>query len=135
MALRSCGRGLGLPLGAEDEVTAGETLELELAAVVEAEAVAIPGARRLSHLVGDQDLAPSCLGCDPGGEDHVLAEEVALLGDHLAGVEAHPNAESLSRTLPLALRERALHVDGAFEGLAGIGEGEHEPVALALHLV
>ena len=67
----------------------------------------------------------------------VLAEEVALLGDHLAGVEAHADPQGTSSSPPVALPlgEGPLDGDRALERLAGIGEGEHETIALALHLV
>src|SRR5678816_1907086 len=55
------GRRVGLrPVGAIDAVAAGESLELELAAVVEAESVPTAGRYRLPQLLGDEDLAPQC---------------------------------------------------------------------------
>src|SRR5512132_2815789 len=123
------------PLGAEDQVATRQPLELELPPLVEAQAVAVATRSRGAQLLGDQDLTAHGLRRDSRRQDHVLAEVVALLGDHLARVESDPNAERLPGAVALALRERALDLDRALERLARIGEGEHEAVALALHLV
>src|SRR4051794_14492470 len=105
----SLGRGgLGRPVGPEDPVAAGQALQLELAAVVEAEAIAVAGRGRIAHLLRDEDLAAHRLGRNPRGEDHVLAEVVALLRDHLAGVQADANAKGLTAAVALALRKGAL---------------------------
>src|SRR5262245_30504129 len=123
------------PLGPVDAVAPGEALQLQIAAVVETEAVAVAAGRGLAELLGDQDLAAQRLRRDSRGQDHVLAEVVALLGDHLARMQPHPHTQLLTHAVPVALGEGTLDVDRAVERLAGIREGEHEAVALALHLV
>src|SRR6476659_6016086 len=49
------------PVGAVDTVAAREPLQLELAAVVEAQAVPVAARGRLPQLVGDQDLPTESL--------------------------------------------------------------------------
>src|SRR5919106_216601 len=73
-----------------DRVLARESVELELALVVEAE---VAGALcQLLHNGRREDLAAAGLVGDARGEDDVLAVEVGLLLDRLAGVEAHPES-------------------------------------------
>ena len=85
-------------------VGAREALELELAAVVEVQP-SVPSSRP-SRICSETRISPPHgLRRDAGGEDHVLAEEVALLGDHLAGVEAHPDPQG-DVVVPVRARAR-----------------------------
>ena len=77
---------------------------------------------------------------DPGGDGDVEPEEVVTPPDHLAAVQPHAHPDP-ARTpsgvphLPAACGDRPLGRDRAGDRVAGAPEGEHEPVALCLHLV
>src|SRR2546422_84598 len=70
---------------------AGETLQLDRSPLPEGD-IARALAELLQHR-GDQDLPAARNARDAGGEDHVLAEEILGLLDHLARVEPDPHLD------------------------------------------
>src|SRR3989304_2978593 len=73
-------------------------------------------------------------GGDAGGGVHRPPEQVVLLADHLARVQAHADPDLVTRGLAaVVLLERALDADGAGNGLARGAEGDHEAVAHRLY--
>src|SRR5438093_4373085 len=103
-----------------------EPFRYELAAVREQEP--LPAAQP-PHRVRYQYLPALRLRGDPRRQDHGRAEEIAVLLDRLAGVEADADVERLA----LALGECALQGDGAFDGAGDAAERRHEAVAHRLH--
>ena len=71
---------------------------------------------------------------DARGSVHRGAEEVGLLADHLAGVEADAKAQPGCGPCPVAFVEGTLDVGRALDATPGGGEGNHEAVAEALDL-
>src|SRR2546425_13165734 len=103
-----------------------EAPERDLTAICEPEALA---RGELAHHVREQDLAAAGFGGDARGEDDGGTEEVAVLGDRLAGIEPHPDAEPLG-----CGGQCALHRHGAFERAGGRRERRDEAVPGGLHL-
>src|ERR1700744_782722 len=83
---------------------------------------------RLAHWLTDQNLATVCLRCHPRRHRHVAAEQVVSASHRGTHVSTDPHPD----VLPLlgALAEVLLHADAAANSLSGVGEGDHEPVAL-----
>src|ERR1700712_4942462 len=106
---------------------AAETLELHVAAVVEADAIGGVTAG-VAHGLADEDFATVGRRGDAGGHRDVAAEQVVTATHGLAGVDADPDFDAVG---PFA--EFALQVDAATHRLLRLREGDHEPVALALH--
>src|SRR4051812_44444306 len=116
-----------------DGVRAGEAVEHELALVLE-----VHVARALRQLLDDrrgEDLAAARLVGDPRREDHVLAVEVRLLADRLAGVQPDADADRPVGVRAELLVDLAVDRPGALHGPARAGEGDHEAVALRLDLI
>lgn len=66
-------------------MAAREPLEFDHAAVIERE-LSLLGGHEVSEAGGHQDLVALGPGGDAGGENHVLAEEVVTVTNHLANV-------------------------------------------------
>ncbi len=94
----------------------------------------IVAGRVLPELLGHDDLAPARPVGDPRGEDHVAPEVVLAVLDHEAGVQPHPHTEALVGIIERVAVERMLHLDRTGQRGARAHEGEHEAVALRLHL-
>src|SRR5271165_5864049 len=85
------------------------------------------------HEVVDDDLSAVCMGAQPRGLDHGLAEIVAVLGRRVT--EAHADTHSeLLLCAAIARLEGLLHCDRARYRLGGAREHHHEPVAQILDL-
>lgn len=82
-----------------------------------------------------EDLAAFRLVAQAFGHHNRLAVEVPLVPDGLAGVETDPHLERRPRPTTVVLINAALHRHGAAERVDGAGEGNHEPVPQALHLL
>ncbi len=117
------------PRHAVDGVAPEEALELELAEQLEGEGPV--GLGVLLQLGGDEDLAAARAIRDAGRKHHVPPEEVVLVRDDLAGVQA----DSDPQPLPVAqhpLGEGALHRYRAPQCSASTREGDHEAIPLRL---
>src|SRR5437667_11174932 len=104
-----------------------EPFRYELAAVREQEP--LPAAQP-PHRVRYQYLPALRLRGDPRRQDHGRAEQIAVLLDRLAGVEADADGQGLA----LALREGALEGNGALHRPCNRPERGHEAVTHSLHL-
>ena len=103
----------------------GEALQLDIAAVVEGDVVA---GDCVAHRLADQSLAAVGLRRHARRHRDIPAEQVVAAPHRLARVDAdaHPDPVGAPTKCPL-------HVDAAPHRLLRLGEGDHEPVALALH--
>ena len=87
------------------------------------------------HGFREKDLAAPGLGGDAGGGVHSFPEQVRLLSDRLACVQADTDLHLLVGVLAVVLLQCPLDADGAGYGLSRRGEGHHEAVAQGLDLV
>ena len=85
-----------------------------------------PRAGEVLHDRRDQDLPAPCPPHDPGRRVDGLAEQVAVFGRHLAGVQADPDPDAVLDQGSLDLRGRA-------DRAGGRPERGHQPVAERLH--
>ena len=82
-----------------------------------------------------EHFATLCLCRHACRHDHVAAIDVSVVAeDHLAGVDAGSYPNRFERLCCPVRVQRALHVHHAGDRAAGTSEGEHEAVALRLHL-
>ena len=125
-------RGRPGPLDLVHLMGARDALQLHIPALAERD---VPGALRelLQHRRHEDLPAPGLVG-DAGGEDHVLAEEVIRLLDHLPGVEPDAHADRLLGVVRAIACDRPLDRDGAQDRPPRAREDDHEAVALRLHL-
>ena len=109
----------------------GDALQFERAEIAERER--LPSGEQ----GGDEGAATHLAGAgrvaEPARDDDGGAEVVGLVDQRLADVEADADLEALAAGRGAS--RRALHADGAADGVGGGGEGDHEAVAEPLHLV
>jgi hypothetical protein len=110
----------------------GDVLDLLIAHVLEGEIEFV------AHLIADDpaDADPTWLGqsLQPRCDIHPVAEDVVLLNNHVT--EVHPNAEGDALILGgfgIALRDAALDLYGAPDGVNHAGELGEKAVAGVLH--
>ena len=107
----------------------GDALELERPEIAERERLAS------GEHVRDGGAAPDLAGrggvAQPARDDDRRAEQVALVTQGIADVEADADREVLAGD---GAARGLLHVDGAAHGVGGGVEGDHEAVAERLHL-
>src|SRR3979411_1009309 len=115
-----------------NRVLAGESLELQLALVLELD---VAGAlSQLPHDGGGKNLAAAGLVGDARGQDDVLAVEVGLLPDCFAGMDPDAQADGAVRVLGQVPVDRPLDRASTLDGATSTGERDHETVPLLLHL-
>src|SRR5436190_4570038 len=110
----------------------GQPVDSQLALVLEAKVTCAFG-----QLLDDgrgEDLPAAGLIGDTRRQDDVLAVEVGLLPDRLAGMEPDPQPDRTAGRVTELGRDRALDRARTLDGAAGAGERDHEAVALRLHL-
>src|ERR1700751_3060502 len=103
----------------------GEALEPPLAKGYEARGILL--AKR-SHEFGDKNTAGLGFATQPGRELHRCAEQVVVLGDRFAGMNADPNAQAL-RGLGVVSGKAPLDVGGGAHGGRYLVEGRPDAVA------
>ena len=104
---------------------AGEALQLDIAAVVEGDVIA---GNCVAHRFADQSLAAVGMRRHARRHRDIPAEQVVAPPHRLARVDADAHPDPVG-----APTKCALHVDAAPHRLLRLGEGDHEPVALAFH--
>src|SRR3990172_8448196 len=90
---------------------------------------------QLSHDVGGQYLSRLGVRAHSSGQLDGGAEQVLVLGDRLAGVEADAHADWLLPLCVVAASEGLLDSDRALQGMRGGGERRHDAVARVLDLI
>ncbi len=88
-----------------------------------------------AHGVGDEDPVRRSSAAQAGRLDDGGAEPVVLLGRGLAEADPDAHGERCARLAVIEAGSGPLQLDRAVNGLAARGEGDHQAVALALHLL
>src|SRR4029453_8744674 len=101
-----------------------EAAQLRLPAI--AETVSFAG-DKLANNVRNKNLSASRLPHDPRRHSNGGAEQIALLGDRLARIDAYADTDWMGGR-GVSPRERLLHGHCALEGASRRGKGHHEAV-------
>ena len=84
----------------------------------------------LVHHIGEADAARLGQSLEPSGDVHPVAEDVAIVEDHVAEVDAYSIADAARlRHLGLAVGHRGLDRDGAFDGVDHARELDQQAIA------
>jgi hypothetical protein len=95
----------------------------------------VPGADEAADETRRQDLSGRSGIAEPLRDHHGQSVVVAVLLDRIARVQAHPQPEVRTASLAVRAIDAALHGHGAGDTVGSAREGDHEPVAHALHFV
>ena len=124
---RLCRRG-GLETNGEHVHRPGDVLDLLLAQIVEDKVELVTDL--VAHHPADADAARFGQTFETGGDVDPVAENIAVLDDDVALVNADPEHDApVRRHAGVAFRHRALHVHRAAHRVDDTGEFDQQPIA------
>ncbi len=84
----------------------------------------------IEHRAGNAHAARRRERLEPGGDVHAIAEDVVVLDDHVAHVDADAKLDSLvARTVGVVRDDRGLDVERVAHGVDGAGKLDQRAVA------